>query len=193
MGHSQAAKAQTRDRIVQTTAARIREAGIDGVGVADLMKDAGLTHGGFYRHFSSREELLNEAVALALEDGGQHLANTIAGGGKAPLAALVDAYLSAAHRDSLATSCAVTTLAADVARSSPEARAAYTMQVEQYLALIAGSMLTSNRKSKGARRQAVAALCVLVGAVSLARAVADEQLSREILKSAGDAVKAQFG
>ncbi|MEO8628258.1 MAG: TetR/AcrR family transcriptional regulator [Betaproteobacteria bacterium] len=191
MGHSQAAKAQTRDRIVQTAAARIREAGIDGVGVADLMKEAGLTHGGFYRHFGSREELLNEAVALALEDGGQHVANTIASGGEAPLAALVDAYLSAAHRDSLASSCAVTTLATDVARSSPDARSAYTRQVQRYLELIAGAMVTSNRKD--ARRQAVAALCSLVGAVSLARAVADEQLSREILKSAGDAVKSQFG
>src|ERR1700677_2597057 len=97
MGNSKIAKAESHDRIVKLAAARFRETGIEGIGVADLMKDAGLTHGGFYRHFSSREELVAEAVERALQDGGQAVA-AIANsklGRSALLAALVDAYLSA--------------------------------------------------------------------------------------------------
>src|ERR1700738_1679552 len=125
MGHSRAEKADSHDRIVQVAAARFRENGVDRVGVADLMKDAGLTHGGFYRHFASRDDLVTEAIERALREGSR------AGGGVAtikecPLNALVDAYLSTAHRDDVVTSCAVTTLAADVARSNERARSAYT-------------------------------------------------------------------
>ena len=71
MGHSQEDKAGSHDRIVRAAAARFRESGVDGIGVADLMKNAGLTHGGFYRHFASRDELVAEAVERALQDGGR--------------------------------------------------------------------------------------------------------------------------
>src|ERR1700720_3169994 len=74
MGHSQADKAKSHDRIVRIAAARFREAGIEGVGVADLMSDAGLTHGGFYRHFASREELVAVAVERALHEGAEAVA-----------------------------------------------------------------------------------------------------------------------
>lgn len=193
MGHSKANKEQSHARIVQTAAARFREAGVEGVGVADLMKDAGLTHGGFYRHFESRDELVAEAVERALSDGGRAVEavaaskasrQTVAG-------ALVDAYLSTAHRDGLATSCAVTTLAGDVARSNERARSAYTRQVETYLELLAN--LAAEEKSKARRAKAIAALSTLVGAVSLSRAVNDEKLSREILKAAADELKALLG
>jgi TetR/AcrR family transcriptional repressor of nem operon len=104
---------------------------------------------------------------------------------------LVDAYLSTAHRDGLATSCAVTTLAGDVARSNERTRAAYTRQVNTYLELLA--RLAAAEKSTVKRAKAIAALSSLVGAVSLARAVNDEALSREILKGAGDELKALLG
>src|SRR5580658_5183563 len=126
VGSSQAGKAATHERIVKAAAARIRRDGIEGVGVADLMREAGLTHGGFYRHFGSRDDLVAEAVERALEDGGKAVAAVLSS--KQPpaalLAALVDAYLSAAHCDNIASSCAVTTLAADVARSNARARSA---------------------------------------------------------------------
>ncbi len=127
MGHSKASKDESHERIVQTAAARFREAGIEGVGVAELMKEAGLTHGGFYRHFASREELVGEAVELALKDGGQTVAalKLSKKPREALLSLLIDGYLSAAHRDGLASSCAVTTLAGDVARSTERARTAY--------------------------------------------------------------------
>ena len=192
VGHSKQAKAKSRERVVSVAAARFRETGVDGVGVADLMKDAGLTHGGFYRHFSSREEMVAEAIERALRDGGQAVAAVVntEQSPSAALALLVDRYLSLAHRDGLATSCAVTTLAGDVARSNARARSAYTRQVGKYLELLTKLIASDKRKSRRAR--AIAALAALVGAVSMARAVNDEKLSREILKSAAEELKAQL-
>ena len=190
MGHSKAGKAESHARIVEKAAARFREAGLDGIGVADLMKEAGLTHGGFYRHFESRDELVAEAIERALHDGAVAV-DALARLEHAPLATLIDGYLSAAHRDNLATSCAVTTLASDVARSNARARSAYTRQVELYLALLI--RLVAGEKQKAKRVKAITALSTLVGAVSMARAVNDERLSKEILKSAADELKAQLG
>ena len=103
---------------------------------------------------------------------------------------MIDAYLSIAHRDRVAASCAVTTLAGDVARTSKRARAAYTSQVERYIALI--SKLVAHIPQKKRRASALTALATLVGAVSMSRAVNDENLSREILKSAADGLKEQL-
>jgi TetR/AcrR family transcriptional repressor of nem operon len=189
MGHSRAVKDQHHERIVQVAAARFREAGVGGVGVADLMKDAGLTHGGFYRHFASRDELVVAAIERALGQGSRAV-EAVAKIKGAPLAAVVDGYLSAAHRDALATSCAVTTLAADVARSNDRARSAYTRQVGIYLELL--TRLIAGNKQKARRRKAIAALSTLIGALSMARAVNDEELSQEILRSAADELKAQL-
>ena len=190
MGHSQADKVKSHDRIVRIAAARFRETGVAGIGVADLMKDAGLTHGGFYRHFGSRDELVAEAVECALQEGAQAVA-AAASAKSAPLGALVDAYLSTAHRDGLATSCAVATMAADVARSSDRARTAYTRQVCAYLDLL--SKLIPAGKPRSRRKRAIAALSTLVGAVAIARAVNDDSLSQEILKAAAECLKTQDG
>ncbi len=193
MGHSKAEKEKSHKRIVKAAAARFRERGVDGIGLADLMKEANLTHGGFYGHFDSREELVAEAIECALRDGGEAVAS-VAGGNHPPAAKLrllVDAYLSVAHRDGLATSCAVTTMANDVARSNARARSAYTKQVGIYLELLVKLIATDTRKSR--RAKAISALATLVGAVSMAREVNDEKLSRELLKSAADELKAQLG
>jgi TetR/AcrR family transcriptional regulator, transcriptional repressor for nem operon len=190
MGHSKADKDESHDRIVRVAAARFRETGVDGVGVADLMKDAGLTHGGFYRHFASRDELVAEAIERALRDGGQAV-EVVANSKQSAVTRLVDGYLSTAHRDDLSTSCAVTTLAGDVARCNDRARSAYTRQVNTYLELLI--KLIAGDKHRSRRVKAIAALSTLVGAVSLARAVNDEKLSREILKSAAEELKAQLG
>ena len=190
MGHSRATKREHHQAIVGVAASRFREEGVDRVGVADLMHDAGLTHGGFYRHFESRDELVAEAVERALRDGGQAMA-AVADTPDEPLAAVIDAYLSISHRDNLATSCAVTTLAGDVARSNPRARGAYTDQVGVYIDMLVRLL----PPAIGDRRRAMAitALSTLVGAVSMARAVDDEALSREILASAAAELKAQLG
>jgi TetR/AcrR family transcriptional repressor of nem operon len=190
MGHSKADKTESHERIVATAAGLFRELGVEGISVADLMQSAGLTHGGFYRHFESRDELVGEAVERALAEGSA-AANAIASRPKASFADLVDAYLSVAHRDNLATSCAVTTLAGEVARSGARTRTAYTRQVREYVALFAG--LLAHLPEKTRRAGALEALTTLVGAVSMARAVNDDKLSREILKNAGEALKARYG
>jgi len=189
MGHSRAEKDASHDHIVRVAAKRFRESGVDGVGLADLMREAGLTHGGFYRHFASREDLVGAAIERALRDGGQAVAAVI-NVRRGKLGKLIDAYLSATHRDDLATSCAVTTLAADVARADTRARAAYTRQVETYLALL--SELLAGRTARARRHRAIAALATLVGAVSLARAVNVPRLSQEILDAAATQLKQQL-
>ena len=193
MGHSKADKAESHDRIVRVASARFREIGVDGIGVADLMKEAGLTHGGFYRHFASRDELVAEAIERALRDGSQGAFDSVANsklGKQALLFALVDWYLGIGHRDGLATSCAVTSLAADVARSNERARSAYTRQVAAYLELFV--KLIDGDKPKTRRTKAIAAWTAMVGAASMARAVNDDKLSREILRTAADEVKARL-
>jgi TetR/AcrR family transcriptional repressor of nem operon len=204
VGHSKAEKSDSHQRILRVAAARFRQAGVEGVGVADLMQEAGLTHGGFYRHFASRDALVAEAVEVALKDGGRGVAAIDAalaastGDARAQAAkrnsllhALIDYYTSLTHRDQLASSCAVTTLAGDVARSSDETRAAYTRQVDIYLDLIARLVAADRQKAR--RSKSIAALATLVGAVSLSRAVNDAQLSGEILSAAAAELKAQLG
>lgn len=191
MGHSKEDKAANHERIVAMAAARFRELGVDGIGVADLMKEAGLTHGGFYRHFASRDELVAEAIERALHDGSKGAFEAVeksALAKQALLFALVDWYLSIGHRDGLATACAVAALAGDVARSNGRARSAYARQVDAYLALFA--RLQDEGKPKARRAKAIAAWVAMVGAVSMARAINDDALSREILKTAAESVKA---
>jgi TetR/AcrR family transcriptional repressor of nem operon len=193
MGHSQADKAESHDRIVRMAAARFREDGVDGIGVADLMKEAGLTHGGFYRHFASREALVDEAVERALHDGGRTVVDAVATSRlsrQALLFALIDWYLGIPHRDTLATSCAVTSLAADVSRGSARTRSAYSRQVSAYLELF--TQLIPGERAKARRTKAIAAWATLVGALSMARAVNDDKLAREILKTAADELKARL-
>jgi len=136
-----------------------------------------------------RDELVAEAVERALHDGGQAMA-AVAESPDDPLAAVIDAYLSVAHRDGLGTSCAVTTLATDVARSNPRARAAYTSQVGVYIEMLV--RLLPPGPSDRRRATAITALSTLVGAVSMARAVSDEALSQEILASAALELKSQL-
>lgn len=194
MGHSKAEKADSHDRIVKVASERFREVGVDGIGVADLMKEAGLTHGGFYRHFTSRDELVAEAIERALRDGSQGAFDAVAQSTlpkQALLYALVDWYLGIGHRDGRATGCAVTALAADVARGDERVRGAYTRQVEAYIGLF--TTLIAGDKPRPKRAKAITAWTTLVGAVSMARAVNDDKLSREILKTANDELKALLG
>ena len=182
MGRSQADKAANHDRIVRTASARIRRDGIDGVGVAELMAEAGLTHGGFYRHFESRDELMAEAVESALAHGSKRTNAAAETVGSAALRAIIDGYLSRLHRDKPETGCAVAALPTDIVRSNPRAREAYSRQVRSYIDLLAG--LTAD----GDRDDAHLILATLVGALALARAVDDPALSDELLETTARAL-----
>src|SRR5712692_3397398 len=187
VGTSQAAKAASHDRILDIAAARIRRDGIDNLAVAELMHEAGLTHGGFYRHFDSREQLVAEAAQRALSQGSTWTMATGQLGGRRGFTKLVDGYLSGWHRDHPESGCGVAGIAADVARCDGSARDAYTHQVQVCLAVLAD--LIDNPDRKVGERDAVLTLSVLVGAISMARAVDDPVLSLQILTNAAAALK----
>ncbi len=187
MGTSQATKAASHDRILDIAAARIRRDGIGSLAVAELMKEAGLTHGGFYRHFDSREQLVAEAAQRALTQGSEWTIASGKLGGQRGYTALVDGYLSAWHRDHPESGCGVAGVAADAARAGGPARPSYTRQVHECLAVIAD--LTGNPDRQAAERDAVLTLSALVGAISMARAVDDPDLSEQILTHAAAALK----
>jgi TetR/AcrR family transcriptional regulator, transcriptional repressor for nem operon len=177
VGSSQADKAASRERIVRAASRGIRRDGIDNVSVAELMNQAGLTHGGFYRHFESRDDLVSEAIDAALAHGSQRIQEAAQLGGPEALAAIIDGYLSRLHRDKPETGCAVAAVPTDIARTDPRARAAYSRQVRTYIDLLAD--LTPARNAD----EGHLILAALVGALVLARAVDDRALSDEILDS----------
>ncbi|GAB2837533.1 TetR/AcrR family transcriptional regulator [Pseudoduganella ginsengisoli] len=171
--------ALNRERIVETAATLFRERGYDGIGVADLMKGAGLTHGGFYGHFSSKEDLLAEACAKALEQSVEKWRQRVANAPDAARQAIIDAYLTPRHCDNPGAGCAVTALAADVSRCGPAARDALAQGVREQLAILAPLEQGANDKEK--RRQAIADYAAMVGAIVLARLFADAAQANEVL------------
>jgi TetR/AcrR family transcriptional repressor of nem operon len=197
MRHSKAEKAKTHKRIVAIASKRFREKGLAGIGIADLMKEAGLTVGGFYKHFKSRDELVAEAVGSALGVWKHQVdaAAAAAGGPPVTYQSLIDDYLSEAHRNHPGTGCPVSALAGDIARSDKRTRAVVTRQIRDNIALVATLIRNTNQNEQGEkdkntqRAQAVLTYCALVGAMGVARAVSDEQLSREILKTVAQLLK----
>lgn len=173
MGHSRASKQATHERIVSIAAERFCELGIDGLSIANLMKEAGLTHGGFYKHFESRDQLVAEALDAALQrsDDPQRAS-------KASFAIFVSAYLSHAHRDAIGTGCALGALVNDIGRVEGEARELYTHRLNASFAFLAKQLCVTEGTG---RAEAIVAFSAMVGALGLSRAVADEALSREIL------------
>jgi TetR/AcrR family transcriptional regulator, transcriptional repressor for nem operon len=191
MGHSKAQKARTHKRIVGIASRRFREKGLAGFGIAGLMKEAGLTVGGFYKHFDSRDELVAEAVGSAFGDWQRRVDAAESGGPAVSYAELIDDYLSDAHRKNPGAGCAFAALAPEIARSDKRTRALTSEQVRNDLELIAG--LLPGRDKRAARSRAILTFSALVGAMSLARAVSDESLSREILKTVARLLKESVG
>ncbi len=186
MGRSQADKARTHERIVAVASRRMREKGIDGIGIADLMKEAGLTVGGFYKHFGSREELVVAAIKAAFGTWQRQRAET--GGAQPTLSEMIDGYLSPPHRDSPGTGCCFGALAADLARSDAEARKAATEEIRRNLDLIAATL---SPEAPDARGNAMFVYSALLGALILARIVDDDPLSREIMSEVAARLKAR--
>jgi len=179
--------AENRERILDTAAQLFRERGFDGIGVADLMKSAGLTHGGFYGHFDSKDDLMAQASTRALAQlkaGWEQLALHAEAD---PRAALERAYLSPRHRDAPGHGCLLAALGADVARQGPGVRKAVTQGLTAMVDLLASVM---PGRTKAARRtKALADYASLVGALVLARAVDDAALSEEILQATASALQ----
>jgi TetR/AcrR family transcriptional repressor of nem operon len=179
--------AQNRDRIIEAAAQLFRERGFDGIGVADLMKEAGLTHGGFYGHFSSKEDLIAEASTRALTHSLGLWSKLAERAPRDPLTAIAGVYLTSRHRDNPGAGCLLAALGPDVSRQAPAVRRAVTDYVRSACDLLTKLVA---RKSKAARRQkAITTYATLVGAMVLARAVDDRALSQEILDAGLASVK----
>lgn len=178
-----AAKHATHERIVKVAARSIRRSGYDGTGVADIMKEAGLTHGAFYAHFGSREAMLGEAAKYACSETAAALAEVTARAqpGKA-LAALLGAYLSETHQQQVAAGCPLAALGSETARQTPEVRRAATRHVKEMIDLLA--RLSPDWGQPGAHQRAQVAIATMVGALVLARAVDEQGLSKSLREAA---------
>jgi TetR/AcrR family transcriptional repressor of nem operon len=183
---SRALAAEHREHILDVAARLFRERGVAGIGVADLMKEAGLTHGGFYGHFASKEDLVAEACARSIAeslDVWERRAGNASGSGTSrarnALTALTGPYLSARHRDHPGDGCLMAALGADIRRQGPSVRRTVTEGVQRFADILARLVPGASKAAR--RKKALATYASLVGAMVLARAVDDPGLSEEIL------------
>jgi TetR/AcrR family transcriptional repressor of nem operon len=187
MRYSKEHKQETHARIVKKASVRLREKGAHGIGVADLMKEAGLTHGGFYAHFDSREALVIEAFGYAMDRSTERWRKIAE---QTPpdkrLASIVETYLTPVHRDDPGHGCAVPTLGAEIARESPKTRRAFAAKLEQMIDMMADQVPDVPRKM--ARKQAIAALATMMGTLVLSRVAGSGEFSDEILSAGREAV-----
>ncbi|RWA54242.1 TetR family transcriptional regulator [Cupriavidus sp. UYMSc13B] len=171
-------KAETRNHIVKTASTQLRKHGVNGIGVAQLMKSAGLTHGGFYAHFESKDTLISEAIDAAFDQTmvalEQATAATSPGQRKK---AIVHAYVSKKHRDNPGSGCAIAALGPDVSRLDAKTRRRFEARVAALIEMIAGA------DDEASRKDAIVTLSAMVGGLVLARAVRSEALSTEIVEA----------
>ena len=175
---------KNRASVIDVASRLFRGRGFDGVGIADIMKAAGLTHGGFYGQFASKEQLAAEASSAALTRTRKRWQTALAAEPAAPMQAVASFYLTTAHRDHPESGCAFAALAADASRSGPEVKAAFEAGLEAQVSLLQNALLARGVPADEARTQTLAAVSTLVGALALSRAVNDPALSAEILTSA---------
>ena len=187
MRYSREHKLETHARIVKRASVKLREKGAHGIGVADLMKEAGLTHGGFYAHFDSREALVIEAFGHAMDRSTERWREVAeATPPDQRMAAIVDGYLTPAHRDDPGHGCAIPTLGAEIARESPKTRKAFSGKLEEMIDALAEQIPDVPRKA--ARKQATAMIATMMGTLVMARVAGNGEFSEEILNSGREAV-----
>jgi TetR/AcrR family transcriptional repressor of nem operon len=173
--------AQNRERVLDAAAKLFRERGFSGVGVAELMHAAGLTHGAFYGQFGSKDDLMAEACARAFESSLERWRKAAARSPGDPLAAVVASYLSTSHRDEPGEGCVVAALGAEAAREGPALRRVITDGTKSLLDALSGLVPGESKAEK--QQHAAATLASLVGALVLARALDDEAMSKDILRA----------
>lgn len=195
MPYSKQHKQETRERILEAAAAALREAGMHGVGIGELMARAGLTHGGFYAHFPTKDVLVAQACIHGMEEASEQLLPLPTGddADREVLRGFIRAYLSRSHRDHPTTGCMLPPLAADVARAPDEVRSAFTDGLKSYIDQLARLLAAgSTWDASNPEDDALVVLSGLAGAMLLARAVNDPQLSDRILAVARDHYDASF-
>jgi TetR/AcrR family transcriptional repressor of nem operon len=174
--------AANRARIIAVASNLFREKGFNGIGVADIMQAADLTHGGFYGHFKSKDDLAVEACQAAMAKSASVWNQKVADAPDQPLEALCKEYLSPRKRDEAKRGCCFAVLGADAARQGKPVRAAFAAGLKPLIDILMKSVPGASKAAR--RRKALAAMSQLVGAMVLARAVDDPALSDEILAAA---------
>jgi TetR/AcrR family transcriptional repressor of nem operon len=189
MGVTKEQAVHNRERILAAAERLFREKGVDAVGLAELMKEAGFTQGGFYNHFASKEALVSEVVGKAMEEGQQQLGAAIHQSqriGADPLIRHIKWYLSPAHRDDIDCGCAIAGFAGEIPHLSEAAQVSYVEALEQLFNQIAQIVLEQDTKltNEEAHARAVSLYSHMVGSVLLSRAVSGSKpaLAEEILK-----------
>jgi TetR/AcrR family transcriptional repressor of nem operon len=177
---------QNRERVLQVASRLFRERGFDGIGVADLMKSAGLTHGGFYGQFGSKEDLMAEVCHQSFDHALAVWKRVGAGAEAEPLAAVMRVYLSQRHRDHPGEGCVLASLGADCTRHGGAIRQVVTRGTQAMLDLF--TSFAPGRAQAVKRERAIVAYASMIGALVMARAVDDEALSNEILESVANAL-----
>lgn len=175
-------KEASHERIVEAASRAIRRSGYDGTGVADIMKEAGLTHGAFYAHFESREAMLAEAADRAgagVNAAASRLLATVPS--EDALRTLIEAYLSKAHIEGIETGCPVSALGSEMPRQSPEVRRAATLRIKEMIDLVARQMPDWGQPA--AHERALVTAATMVGALVLARAVDEPHLSEQLRRA----------
>ncbi|XOK58417.1 TetR/AcrR family transcriptional regulator [Paenibacillus elgii] len=177
MPYTKKHKMNIRHKIVQSASQAFRASGIKAVSVPQIMSGAGLTHGGFYAHFDSKEQLVAEACKSAMEDTVTRLGSVAEqASDEEKLYAVIESYLSAAHRDSSEQGCIMPALAGEIARSSEDIREVFTEEVSRFLSFVSG--LAGQDED-----QSIALTATMVGSILLARSVNDPELSDKILRA----------
>jgi TetR/AcrR family transcriptional repressor of nem operon len=178
--------AENRERIVQVAAKLFRERGFDGIGVADLMKAAGLTHGGFYGNFASKDDLVAEASGRALNELSEYWTAVIEKAPQSAFATIVHRYLSEGHRDAPGQGCLVAALGSELGRQARPVRRLVTKGINAFIGQL--MQLVPGKSKAARRRQALSDLAAMVGAVTIARAVDDPALSKDVLNAVASAL-----
>jgi TetR/AcrR family transcriptional repressor of nem operon len=173
--------AEHREQILAAAANRFREHGFDGISVADLMREVGLTHGGFYGHFSSKEELVALASLRAMSETVAKYQKVIDEATGDPLEAVAKHYLSLRHHDHPETGCVLAALGSELARQPASIRDAVTEGEQEFLTLLA--RIVPGRTKAARKKAAIAALATMIGGIILARTVSDSELRQTILEA----------
>lgn len=187
---SRAHAEENRQNVIDVASRLFREYGFDGIGLKDLMEAAGLTQGAFYKQFASKEDLVAQASARALDAAAGRWSDAAAGSPKDPLGAIVSFYLSKGHRKEKQGGCPLVALGSDAARQSADVRAGFEAGIREHLSLL--SELLSETASGNEREKAMAILSTMVGAVTLSRIVNDSRLAQAILDAAAESVREVF-
>lgn len=179
--------ARHREQILETAARLFRERGFDGIGVSDLMAAAGFTHGGLYGHFSSKEDLIVEACTHAFSEKESLWLKELGDSQDQPLATITNRYLCNHHRRTPGTGCPLASWAVDASRQPKSIRQAFTAGLRRLVNLLADQLGLPSAEER--YQKSLATWSTLVGAIVLARAVNDRQLSKDILKSAAESIR----